>query len=213
MRYSTGRADVAWNGEARDLQDAFDQMRSAGTSFQKLDLSNHDLSGLALRDVDLSGSRFRSTRCQETDFSGNDLSGTHFISADLNGAVLDRCDLTGTYFTESDLNRASLRGVQGVPALPDLHAQVYLAASRDGGLCTDRVHDGDHTHSRAGWVTHLAGMRAYEYLHRPEVLAHLVYLASDPERFSGPEGEDLPDFSAGRDETLRDLARLAGVGA
>jgi len=212
LRYDRSR-DVAFAGEVRNLQDVFDRMREAGASFRNLDLSHEDLNGLSLRGLDFSDAQFEMATCQGTDFTGSRLTGARFTFTDLTCAVLDGCDLTGASFIDTPLHRASLRNAQGVPVLEDIHRQVYEAARQDGALHMGAWHACETTHCRAGWVNVLAGARHLEDRNNPGALAHLIYLASDPERFSGPAGDDLPDFYAQDDAALNDMARLAGVNA
>jgi len=211
--HTPGGSTVLWSGEQDRLQEAFDLFRAAGTSCRELNLFGFDLRGLNLGGLDLSGSGFYQARCSGTDFSGSRLTGTDFTFADLTFATLDQCDLTGALFNRASLRGASLRGVTGVPVLDDIHRKVYEAARVDGALDMTRWHACETTHCRAGWVNHLAGARGLEVMNEPNVVAHLIYLASDPEHFSGKDSEPLPDFYTNNDEALRDMARLAGVGA
>jgi uncharacterized protein YjbI with pentapeptide repeats len=85
-----GRGAAAWNawraehGEAPDL---------TGAALRGLDLSRFDLSRVDLRGADLRG-----TRCRETDLSGALLEGANLFKAVLDGAELVGAFLQGAQF-------------------------------------------------------------------------------------------------------------------
>jgi len=210
-------ASRLWIGQATSLQDAFDQVRRAGVSLRGVDLNGTLLSGLNLSGLDLEEANFTGATCQGTDFTGSTLTRATFRRADLTGAVLSGCDLSTTSFAEDTrLDRALLNTVQGVPVVEDLHRRVYEAARQAGALDMSDWHTCETTHCRAGWVTHLAGPagRALEDSIGTAPAARLIYLVSDPERFSGAGAEPLPAFFfTSEPSALQDMARMAGVGA
>lgn len=70
-----------------------------------------------------------------------------------------------------------------VPAIPNIHSEVFEAASAPDALYMYEWHTCDTTHCRAGWVVHLAGEAGYALEHRfgTSAAALLIYRASDPE--------------------------------
>ena len=79
-----GRGDAAWNAWRAEHDERPDL---SGAALRGLDLSRFDLSRADLRDADLRG-----TRCCDAD-----LSGAHLEGANLFKAVLDRAELAGAF--------------------------------------------------------------------------------------------------------------------
>ena len=106
--------------------------------------------------------------------------------------------------SDADLSGADLRGA---PVIPDIHREVYEAASQPGALDMGDWHTCETTHCRAGWVVALAGEagKGLEDKIGTPAAATLIYLASDPNL------EKFPDFYCSNDAALADMARLAGV--
>ena len=158
------------------------------------DLSGADLRGAYLRDANLSGANLR----------GAYLRGAYLRGAYLRGANLRDANLRDAYLSGADLSGADLRGA---PVIPDIHREVYEAASQPGALDMGDWHTCETTHCRAGWVVALAGEagKGLEDKIGTPAAATLIYLASDPNL------EKFPDFYCSNDAALADMARLAGV--
>ena len=101
-------------------------------------------------------------------------------NADLRGANLSGAYLSDAYLSDADLRDANL---SGAPIIPNIHQQVYAAASQPGALNMRDWHTCDTTHCRAGWVVALAGEegKALEDRIGTPAAASLIYLASDPD--------------------------------
>jgi len=126
-------------------------------------------------------------------------------------AMAAKADLSRANLCGADLRRANLSGADlgGVPAIEDIHAKVYAAASQPGALDMNTWHCGT-SHCRAGWVVTLAGKEGADLeaeIGTPAA-AMAIYMASDPERW---KTERLPDFYCGNAPALADMARMAGV--
>ena len=161
------------------------------------DLRDADLSGAVLRGADLSGAVLRGAVLRDAVLSGAVLSGAVLRGAVLRGADLSGADLSGAVLRDADLS--------GVPRIPNIHQEVFKAASAPGALNMRDWHTCDTTHCRAGWVIALAGEagRAMEFCMGTPAAAAMIYLASDPKI------EKIPDFYCGNTEALEDMKRLA----
>ncbi len=91
-----------------------------GGNPEQLDISHHDLRGIALLNGNLRGANLSQARVCEanlcgadlshTDLHGADLSGTYLCWADLHGANLREADLREADLSWADLREADLRG-------------------------------------------------------------------------------------------------------
>jgi uncharacterized protein YjbI with pentapeptide repeats len=165
------------------------------------DLRKADLRGADLRGADLCGADLCGA-----DLRGADLRKADLREADLCGADLRGADLRGANLCEADLRGADLREA---PAIEDIHAKVYAAASQPGALDMSMWHCGT-SHCRAGWVVTLAGKEGADLEAKigTSAAAMAIYMASDPERW---KTERLPDFYCNNASALADMARMAGV--
>jgi len=87
---------------------------------EQLDISHHDLHGIALMNGNLRGANLsQASVCEanlcgadlsKTDLHGADLSGTYLCWADLHGANLREADLRGADLSCADLRETDLRG-------------------------------------------------------------------------------------------------------
>jgi uncharacterized protein YjbI with pentapeptide repeats len=177
----------------------------------KADLSGAYLRGANLRGADLSGANLSGAYLRGADLSGEDLRGAYLrganlSGADLSGAYLSGANLSGAYLSGAYLREANLRGA---PAIEDIHAKVYDAASQPGALDMSMWHCGT-SHCRAGWVVTLAGKEGADLEAKigTPAAAMAIYMASDPERW---KTERLPDFYCDNATALADMARMAGV--
>jgi hypothetical protein len=179
----------------------------SGAVLRGADLSCAVLSGAVLRGADLSGAVLSCADLSCADLSGAVLSGADLSGAVLSGAVLRGADLSGAVLSCADLSGADLSGavLRDAPVIPDIHKQVYAAASQPRALDMGAWHTCDTTHCRAGWVVTLAGDegKALEHKIGTAAAATLIYLASDPSM------ERLPSFYCSNDEALADMKRLA----
>ena len=193
-----------------------------GAVLSGADLSGAVLSDADLRDADLRGVDLRGVVLRDADLSGADLSGAVLRGADLSGAVLSDADLRDADLRDADLRDADLsdadlsgadlsgavlRGADVTlcpVTIPNIHQEVYAAASAPGALNMGQWHCGT-AHCRAGWVVTLAGEggKALEYAFGTPAAAALIYMASDPELGR------IPDFYCANDEALADMKRLA----
>ena len=143
--------------------------------------------------------------------TGADLRDAVLRGADLRGAVLRGAVLRDADLRDADLRDAVLRGadLSGAPVIPNIHQQVYAAASALDALDMGDWHRCDTTHCRAGWVTTLAGEEGLALENRigTAAAAALIYLASDPEI------ERIPDFYCDNVTALADMKRLADAEA
>ena len=162
----------------------------------KANLREANLCGANLCEVDLCGADL----C-EADLCRANLRDADLRNANLRETNLCGADLRGANFCESDL--------RGVPAIEDIHAKVYAAASQPGALDMSMWHCGT-SHCRAGWVVTLAGKEGADLEAEigTSAAAMAIYIASDPERW---KTERLPDFHCGNAPALADMARMAGV--
>jgi uncharacterized protein YjbI with pentapeptide repeats len=105
---------------APDLSEAnLSGMALSGADLRKTNLSGADLSRADLRKADLSGANLLRADLRKADLSGANLGGAHLRgadlrAADLGGANLSRAGLNGAFLweanlSEADLSRASLR--------------------------------------------------------------------------------------------------------
>jgi len=179
------------------------------------DLSGADLRGADLRDADLRDADLRGADLRGADLSGADLRGADLRGADLSGADLRGADLSDADLRGADLRGADLRGADlslgdDVPSVPDIHQQVFAAASQPGALDMSRWHCGT-AHCRAGWVVTLAGEagKALENRMGTAGAAMAIYLKSDPARWGKSSDERLPDFYCQNSEALADMKRMA----
>jgi uncharacterized protein YjbI with pentapeptide repeats len=85
-----GRGDAAWNAWRAEHDERPDL---SGAALRGLDLSRFDLSRADLRDADLRG-----TRCCDADLSGAHLEGANLFKAVLDGAELAGAFLDGVRF-------------------------------------------------------------------------------------------------------------------
>jgi uncharacterized protein YjbI with pentapeptide repeats len=106
-----GRGDAAWNAWRAEHDEA---PELTGAALRGLDLSRFDLSRADLRGADLRG-----TRCYDTD-----LSGAHLEGANLFKAMLDGADLSGAF----------LYGVQFLNCAQLVVARDWQLAFRDEAL-------------------------------------------------------------------------------
>ena len=118
-------------------------------------------------------------------------------------ANLQGADLRGADLRWADLQRADLS--EAIPVIPNIHREVYDAASTPGALDMSDWHTCETTHCRAGWVVALAGEAGAKLEEDlgTSAAAALIYYASDPEL------ESVPDFHCSDAEALADMARLA----
>lgn len=147
-----------------------------------------------------------------------DLSGANLIGADLSGANLIGADLSGADLSGVNLIGANLSGVNlsGAPAIEDIHAKVYAAATAEPELfdMTTFASGSGHTcgtaQCRAGWVLHVAGKEGLDLEAKigTAAAAMAIYIASDPERW---KTERLPNFYTNNATALADMARMAGI--
>ena len=146
-----------------------------------------DLRGADLRGADLSGAY---------------LSDAYLSDADLRGADLRGADLSGAYLSDAYLSDADLRGV---PAIENIHQQIYAAASQPDALDMSSWHTCETTHCRAGWAVHLAGEAgaALEFGLGTPAAAALIYLKSDPTL------ERIPNFHCDNEAALSDMKAMA----
>ena len=123
----------------------------------------------------------------------------------LERATAGHADLSG-----ADLRGADLSLGDDVPSVPDIHQQVFAAASQPGALDMSRWHCGT-AHCRAGWVVTLAGEagKALENRMGTAGAAMAIYLKSDPARWGKSSDERLPDFYCQNSEALADMKRMA----
>ena len=107
-------------------------------------------------------------------------------------------DLSGADLRRADLSEYSVK-IEGI------HRKVYAAASVPDALDMSNRHTCETTHSRAGWVVHLAGDggRALEWMMGTPAAAAMIYMASDPTL------EKVPDFYCSKEKALADMKRLA----
>ena len=134
---------------------------------------------------------------------GSDLRGSNLRDSDLSGS-----DLRGSNLSDSNLSGSNLRGSDWIPRIPNIHSEVFAAASKPHALDMGSWHETDScgtTHCRAGWVIALAGMpgRVLEGCYGTPAAAALIYQASDPTL------EKVPNFFSGNAEALADMERLA----
>jgi hypothetical protein len=192
-----------------------------GANLRGANLREADLCRANLRGADLCGANLR-----EADLCGADLCGANLRGADLCRANLREANLRGANLREADLREANLRGanlreadlceadlrranLREAPAIENIHAKVYAAASQPGALDMSMWHCGT-SHCRAGWVVTLAGKEGADLESEigTPAAAMAIYMASDPERW---KTERLPDFYCGNATALADMARMAGV--
>jgi len=88
-----------------------------------------DLSGGALRGLDLAGADLEGADLRRADFRGANLSGAKLRGADLEGANLFKATIEG-----ADLDGADLRGVQFLQCPQLQSAQNWQSAIRDEDL-------------------------------------------------------------------------------
>ena len=119
-------------------------------------------------------------RANDANLSGAVLSGAYLSGADLSDAYLRGAILRGAYLSGAVLSGAVL---SDAPIIPNIHQQVYAAASQPGAFNMRDWHTCDTTHCRAGWVVALAGEegKALEDRIGTPAAASLIYLASDPD--------------------------------
>ena len=88
--------------------------------------------------------------------------------------------------------------------IQDIHKRVYESASQPGAIDMGRWHTSETTHSRAGWVVHLAGEEGYalERFHNTVLAAQLIY------RSSGYEISPARVYDSNK-TALADMKRLA----
>lgn len=168
-----------------------------GADFRKAHILGKEvLSGLDLRCCDLRGACFRYSTLFEPDFRNADLSGADFREVSFRGALLSGSVVRGTRFS-----------LEGVPVVPDIHAQVYARASAEGALDMETWHTCETTHCRAGWVVHLAGKQGsiLERVVGTEAAATLIYLKSDPSM------TDVPGFHEHSTDALQGMREMAKV--
>jgi len=164
------------------------------------------VNGANLRGANLSGADLRDADLSDADLRGANLRGANLRDADLRDADLSDADLSGANLSGANLRGADLRDA---PIIPNIHQQVYEAASQPGALNMSDWHLCETTHCRAGWVVALAGDKgkALEDEIGTPAAATLIYLASDPTL------EKLPSFYCGNDEAMADMKRLAELEA
>ena len=155
-----------------------------------------------LRGADLSRADLSRADLSRADLSRAVLSRADLSRAVLSGAVLRDADLSGAVLRDADLSRAVL---SGVPAIPNIHAAIYAAASQPRALQMSMWHTCETTHCRAGWVITLAGAAgaAMEFCMGTSAAAALIYVKSDPKLAR------IPDFHASNEDALADMKRLA----
>jgi len=195
------------NLSGANLRDA--NLRDANLSGANLRDAN--LRDANLRDANLSGANLRDANLRDANLSDANLSGANLSDADLSGANLRDADLSGANLSGADLRDADLSGanLSDVPTIPNIHQEIYAAASKPQALDMGVWHNSCGTaHCRAGWVVTLAGEqgKALEEKTSTASAAMLIYLASDPTlRESGA----MPDFYCDNDSALADMKRLA----
>ena len=173
----------------------------------KADLRGADLRGADLRGADLSGAYLSAAYLSDADLRGAYLSDADLRGADLSGAYLSDAylrgaDLSGAYLSGAYLSDAYLRGV---PAIENIHQQIYAAASQPDALDMSSWHTCETTHCRAGWAVHLAGEAgaALEFGLGTPAAAALIYLKSDPTL------ERIPNFHCDNEAALSDMKAMA----
>jgi len=95
-------------------------LQEGGGNPEQLDISHHDLRGIALLNGNLRGANLsQASVCEanlcgadlsKTDLHGADLSGTYLCWADLHGANLREADVRGADLSCADLRETDLRG-------------------------------------------------------------------------------------------------------
>jgi hypothetical protein len=190
------------------------------TNLRGADLRDTDLSGADLRDTNLSGANLSGANLSGTNLSGANLSDTNLRGADLrdtdlSGANLRDTNLRGADLRDTDLSGANLRGanlrganLRKCPVIiQNIHSTVYESSSAPKALAMKSWHTCDTTHSRAGWVVHLAGPggAALEYVMGTSAAAAVIYMTSDPSM------EKIPDFYCDNETALADMKRLADL--
>jgi len=86
------------SGEVSDL---------SGESLQCANLTDANLSGLSLDQIDITGADLRGANLQNTDLTQATLNGADFQGANLAGATLDQSEAQGADFRDADLSGAS----------------------------------------------------------------------------------------------------------
>ena len=174
--------------------------------------NNADLRGANLRGAVLSDANLRGAYLLDADLRGAvlsdaDLRGAYLLDADLSAADLRGAYLSGAYLSDAYLSDADLRdaNLSGAPIIPNIHQQVYAAASQPGALNMRDWHTCDTTHCRAGWVVALAGEegKALEDRIGTPAAASLIYLASDPDLGK------FPSFYCDDETALADMKNRA----
>lgn len=132
--------------------------------------------------------------------------------ANLRWANLREADLRGAYLSGANLRWAILAPA---PAIPDIHAKVYAAATARPELfdmsvfATRSGHTCGTAQCRAGWVLHVAGQEGLDLEAKigTPAAAMAIYLASDPDRW---KTERMPDFyNMDNAAVLADMKRMA----
>ena len=152
--------------------------------------------------ADLRGADLRGAVLSDADLRGAYLHDADLSDADLRGAYLSDAYLSDAYLRDADLRDANL---SGAPIIPNIHQQVYAAASQPGALNMRDWHTCDTTHCRAGWVVALAGEegKALEDRIGTPAAASLIYLASDPDLGK------FPSFYCDDETALADMKNRA----
>jgi hypothetical protein len=93
-----------------------------------------------------------------------------------------------------------------VPVIKNIHQAIFAAASAEGALNMNNVHQCNTTHCRAGWAVHLAGEAGYDLERRFDwnLAARMIYEASGY-KISPVE------FYKSNDDALADMKRLADL--
>lgn len=93
-----------------------------------------------------------------------------------------------------------------VPAISNIHASIYAAASQPKALDMGDFHRCETTHCRAGWAIHLAGEAGYDLEKRfgSILAAMIIYDASDPAYRISP-----CDFFVSNEVALENMRQLA----